>query len=275
MIHIFTLTWNGLPLLSELYPSLVQSLKGLPYLWHVKDNGSKDGTVDAVKTWAKFDPSIRVYEYPDNNLNFAEGMNWLYQQSSPEPEDLILLLNNDVIFQDCTSIQSMVDAMTPDVGVVGARLLFTGSDRLQHAGVVFESNSRMPMHFRANEPSDKDAEANRYFQAVTGAVLLTKAKYYADVCRTNKSGRLGMDEIFRWAFEDIDLCLAVAANHNKKVVYCGRTNIFHGESVSLKKNPVNKLFMTPNVNHFKTKWLNKYSIDIFNYASDKNYKVIK
>lgn len=274
MLHLFTLTWNGLPMLSELHASLMPALNGVDYIWHIKDNGSNDGTVAAVQSWNN--PSIKVYAYPDNKLSFAEGMNWLYQESNAAPDDHIMLLNNDVVIRDTNSIKNMIASLTDEVGVVGARLLFTNTNKVQHGGVVFSANhGRMPIHHRANDVDDADARANRYFQAVTGAVLLTKASYYATVCTTNKSGRLGMDEGYKWAFEDIDLCLAIAHKLGKKIVYCGATDIFHGESVSLKKNPVNKLFMSPNVNLFRQKWSDSYVIDAHVYINNRDYGLIK
>ena len=67
-------------------------------------------------------------------------MNYLFNIASPADNDTIMLLNNDVIFNDTTSINSMLNIMhkDPSVGVVGARLLYTGTNKLQHAGVVFD-----------------------------------------------------------------------------------------------------------------------------------------
>jgi hypothetical protein len=55
---------------------------------------------------------------------------------------------------------------------------------------------------------------------------------------------------------------------DKKIVYCGKTNIFHEESASLKKNPANKLFMPHNVNYLRTKWMSRYTLDQSNYSKD-------
>ena len=37
-------------------------------------------------------------------------------------------------------------------------------------------------------------------------------------------------------------------------MYCGKTNVYHEESASLKKNPVNKMMMPHNVSAFRKKW---------------------
>lgn len=273
MLHIFTLTWNALPMLATLKASLLPALEGLEYRWHIKDNGSNDFTSAAVETWVDEGPIVG-YAYPNNLQNFSEGMNYLYQQAAPKDDDYILLLNNDVEFLDAESIRNMIAALKPNVGIVGARLLFTGTERLQHAGVVFNETHLLPIHFRAGEMSDEEAQKNRYFQAVTGAVMLTRGEYYRQVCTTNKSGIPGLDERLIWCFDDIDMCLSVKNNLKKEVVYCGRTAISHRESASLKKNPINKLFLNPNVKYFRQKWHGKYSPDLRLYTNHRDLGVV-
>ncbi len=265
---IQTLTWNKLPLLEALNKSLRPALEGIDYVWHIKSNGCADGTVEAASKWE----NTVLHAYPDNKQSFAEGMNYIFEQAKPEDDDLILLLNNDVEFRDTESIHNMIKCVNDDTGVVGCRMLYTGTDKLQHAGVVFHEGNSLPIHLRAGEVSSERDEKNRYFQAVTGAVLLTKAKLYRDVCQ-NPSGRSGMDEQYRWMYEDIDLCLAIRGM-GKNIVYCGQTNIFHGESVSLKENPVNRMYLKENIQHFRDRWQDNYANDRISYLVNPDFYVI-
>jgi GT2 family glycosyltransferase len=267
MIHVLTLTWNGLDKLKELRPGLMKNLEktGMPFMWYVKDNGSKDGTVEEVKTWE----NTVVYDIGHNRDNFAQGINFLASQTkcSKQDGDYYLFMNNDIVFGDDDSLSKMLMVMVPEVSMVGCRLLYKGTDKLQHAGVIFsERYGNMPYHYRHQETSDAQAEKNRHFQAVTAAVTLARC---SDFDAVN-----GMDEQFHWAFEDIDLCLRIG-KLGRKIVYCGETKIFHEESASLKKNPVNKLFMGSNVAHFKSKWLNKYHLDHTKYLQNPSYNEIK
>jgi GT2 family glycosyltransferase len=257
-------------MLRTLKVSLMPALEGIEHTWHIKDNGSEDGTVQEARTWG---PNVRVYEYPNNRQNFAEGMNYIFNQAAPEDNDVVMLLNNDVVLQDTGSIQAMLDCLDDRTCVVGARLMFTNEPKkLQHAGVYFPTHKGgMPWHFRAGETVDDHAKQNRYFQSVTGAVLMTRAGDYRNVWTQNKSGIGGMDEKYQWAFEDIDLCLAIRKATAKNVIYCGATNILHAESVTLLKNPVNRLFMSSNVKHFRSKWADKYIVDSESYEKDPNY----
>jgi len=267
MLHILTLTWNAADKLSKVNETLMPALEGIDFQWWIKDNASKDDTVARANTWGD---KVHCIAYKDNRQNFSEGCNFLFDAAKPNDNDLIMLLNNDIIFNDTQSIKNMISIIEndKDVGMVGARLLYTGTDLLQHAGVVFNPTYKTPMHFRAGQKSDADAERNREFQVVTGAVCITKAEYFRNANAANKSGIAGMDENYHWAFDDVDLCLSIKYNLNKKIVYCGNTNIFHEESASLKKNPTNKLFLNHNLKYLFGKWKDRYVIDQDAYTKD-------
>src|ERR1700677_137979 len=127
-LHIFTLSWNGLDKLSTLKKSLISALNDISWVWHIKDNGSTDKTVEEVKTWGD---NIKVIAYKNNQQNFSAGVNYLFNVASPADNDLVMLLNNDVIFNDTTSINNMIALIKGDekIGVVGARLLYSGTNK--------------------------------------------------------------------------------------------------------------------------------------------------
>lgn len=267
MLHLLTLTWNACDKLTKLKESLIPALHGLDYQWHIKDNASKDDTVAVAKTWGD---KVNVIPYHSNGQNFSAGMNYLFNVAQPKDNDYVLLLNNDVIINDNKSIHNMINIMKKDatVGAVGCRLLYTGTDLLQHAGVVFDPRTKTPTHFRVGQKTDSAAEKNRQFQVVTGAVLLTNGESFKNGFNKNKSGINGMDENYHWAFDDVDLCLSIKYNQSKKIVYCGSTEIFHEESASLKKNPANKLFMNHNISYLAGKWHGRYQIDMPDYVAN-------
>lgn len=273
MLHIFTLTYNGVDLLKSLKESIVPALSNQDYIWYIKDNASTDNTFEIASSWGD---KVKVIKYKDNLQNFSQGCNLLFNEASPNDKDYILLLNNDIIFNDTTSINKMINIMEkdPSIGVVGARLLYTNTNKLQHAGVVFDNRTKAPLHFRLNEDTDLDSEKNRLFQVVTGAVLLTKAEYYRNAY-TNSDGNNGMDQNYFWGFDDVDLCLSIRYNLEKKVVYCGSTNIYHEDSKSLKKIPTNRLFLPHNMRHLHSKWLNRCCFDRFIYENNKDFNLYR
>jgi GT2 family glycosyltransferase len=274
-LFILTLNWNGENHLRNLYPSLTKSLLDIDYTWLIKDNNSSDNSIQYIKSLN--DERIKLVEYKNNLHNFSQGCNLLFNEANPNDNDDILLLNNDIIFNDETSLKNMISILHNDnnVGVVGARLIYTNTNQLQHAGVVFDEKFKNPLHYRLKEKSDLNATKNRLFQSVTGAALLTKASYYKNVCYNEKSGNHGMDEKYHWGFDDVDLCLSIKYNMNKDIVYCGNTNIYHEDSASLKKTPTNKLFLNHNLNHLKEKWNDKCYSDYDFYKKNPKYNLYK
>ena len=272
-LFILTLTWNKIDKLGRLKESLIPALKNINYSWFIKDNASKDNTFEIASEWGQENKNINVIKYKDNLQNFSEGMNYLFNVATPKDNDFVLLLNNDVIFNDTTSINNMISLMKGNVGIVGAKLLFTGTNRLQHAGVVF-TDLKLPKNYRNGENDDESSSRSRYFQAVTGAVMLTTAGIYRNICTNNKSGIQGFDEMLVWSFDDVDACLSVKYNLKKDIVYCGKTNIFHDESASLKINPVNRLFLNKNSQYFLEKWRKVINVDFEKYGN-KNFNIIK
>lgn len=270
-LYVLTLNWNGQDKLERLAPTLHKSLIGVNYNWIIKDNNSSDKSVEYLSSLDN--PHVDIIKYKDNQQNFSQGMNYIFNHVSPSDDDLILLLNNDVMFKDDSSIKNMMKLLKDDVGVVGAKLLYSDSKRIQHAGVIFP-NHGLPLNHRRGDANDALASQNRYFQAVTGAVMLMRADTYKNICTTNKSGINGLCEELIWCFDDIDACLSIHLNQNKKIVYCGLTNILHDESASLKLNPVNKLFMKHNVNCFLRKWKGKYLNDLDKYTSNPKYNLL-
>lgn len=268
MLHIFTLTWNNLNKLEKLKSDLDDlntKLNG-EVRWHIRDNGSKDNTYETINKWQ----GVTAYNIGHNRDSFSQGVNFLFDHTMPEDDDLILLLNNDIRIANTDSILEMIRLMKPDVGVVGCRLLYPGTNKLQHAGVIFGVRyGSMPYHFRHKEQNDKNSEKNRYFQAVTAACCLIRSGDFKKVG--------GFDLGFKWAFDDIDFCLSLGAL-GKKIVYCGKTEIYHEESASLNKNPVNKMFLAQNVAYFKKKWWKNgkpiYTLDHEFYLKDPNYKCL-
>ena len=280
-IHILSLTWNGLNSLLSLHQGLDRNISKICYNsdstlkegwedpeWYIRDNGSKDGTEDILNCW-KYRSDYRlkttVFNVGHNRHNFSQGVNYLFDKANPKDDDIILLLNNDIIFNDDDSLLKMYNLMTDDVGIVGTRLVYPGTNKLQHAGIIFSQRyNSMPFHFRPNEESDINSEKNRYFQAVTGACC------FVNVADFKKVG--GLCEDLNWAFEDVMLNLKIG--QTKKIIYCGETEISHHESLTLKKNPVNKLFLNQNVDTYRKLSQGLYHLDYDLYLNNSHYNEV-
>lgn len=261
MLHIITLNWQGKDKLKKLKESLLPALNDVEYTWHIKDNGSTDGSLEEIASWT--DVKVNLIAYPNNRQNYAQGMNLLFKEAAPKDDDLILTLNNDIIFQDTTSLKAMIKMLRTDkeIGIVGAKLNYTNTNKIQHCGVLFHTSNGLPYHYRAGvEEKPRDC-VNRYYPVVTGAVAMLPANVFAN-CFTNPSGDKGFREEFFFAFEDVDMCMRVVNHLHKKVVYCGETNIFHEESATLKKNPVHKMFFQNNCKLFLDAWYKTIDVSL-------------
>lgn len=281
MIFGLTLNWNGADKLNKLQPGLLKNFENIkvPYKWLIRDNGSKDNSCELINSWN----FAEIMALDHNRHNFSQGMNSLvhhlmkdntYNKFSEINCDAykdcyLLLLNNDVQFNDNFSLLNMYNLIKnrEDVSAIGARLMYPNSNKLAHAGVIFSTRyGNKPYHYRHQEESDQNAEKNRYFQAVTAAVCLVRLSDFLKVD--------GFNEKYHWCFEDIDLMLKFNKILNKKIIYCGETFIYHEESASLKKNPVNKMFLPQNVSLFESNWKGKYDIDHDFYLKDQNYNLV-
>ena len=83
-LFILTLNWNGEDKLKKLIPSLNEVVKeldaeGIENEWLVKDNGSKDGSIDLINT--QYNGEHHVFDEGHNRDSFAKGMNFLCKQS--------------------------------------------------------------------------------------------------------------------------------------------------------------------------------------------------
>lgn len=270
MLHVFTLTWEGEGKLNKLLPTMIEVEKTMPgqIAWHIRDHGSKDNTLGYLKSqnlsW------INAIDYKHNKENYSQGMNWLFENSGAKTSDYCLTLNNDISIQDPNSIKKMIDLLnkSPTIGVVGAKLNYPDGT-LQHAGVLFHDNVRLPYHYKAKQKQKQEDCLNRYFPVVTGAVTLTTADLFNE---------LKFDPKFIWCFDDVDFCIRAQAHCKRSVVYCGEAEIFHEESASLKKNPVNTLYKNHNCNLLHQKWMPFIEAAMklnSKYKEDKNFAVIK
>lgn len=273
MLHIITLNWQGKDKLQKLKASLLPALNDVEYTWHIKDNGSTDGSLEEIKSWDE--PNVNLIAYPNNRQNYAQGMNLLFKEATPKEDDLILTLNNDVILQDKTSLKNMIKILRDDkeVGIVGAKLNYTNTTNIQHCGVLFHKTNGLPYHYRAGIEEQARDRSNRYYPVVTGAVAMLPASVFAN-CFSNPSGGKGFKEEFFFAFEDVDMCMRIVHFLNKKVVYCGETKIFHEESATLKKNPVHRMFFQNNCKLFLDAWYKAISVSLTKrYDEDPEYNL--
>jgi GT2 family glycosyltransferase len=190
----------------------------------IVDNGSTDPAVAALYAEWAADPRVRRLDRP-GPFNFSRLVDDGAAASSGE---VLVLLNNDVEVLHPDWLTALVrQALRPEVGAVGAKLLF-GNGRIQHAGVVVGLGGRAG-HILRNRPADTPGHLGRL--AVAHEVAGVTAACLA-VARHKFEAVGGLDaEAFPVDFNDIDLCLRLAAR-GWRSVWTPRAVLAHHESVS-------------------------------------------
>lgn len=191
----------------------------------IAENNSVDSATFAYyDTAQKKNSRIRVVScVTGGEFNYSYVNNYA---SSYAKGKYLLLLNNDVEVISPDWINQLVGpCLLPDVGVVGAKLLFPDNS-IQHGGIAFPRPQLVVMGMLL--PRDTPAQ-NLYYSvmrdsaAVTGACLLTP-KWLWDQLG-------GLDESFKVNYNDVDYCLR-AWKLGKRVVYQPAAELYHYESTS-------------------------------------------
>jgi FkbM family methyltransferase len=157
--------------------------------------------------------------------------------------DVLLLLNNDVDVIEPGWLREMVShALRPDVGIVGAKLIYT-NETIQHGGVVLGPRGQITHLHRfasRNDPGYRgQLSLSRTLSAVTGACVAIRRAVFFEVG--------GFDEInLQVGFNDIDLCLRLR-EIGYRVIWTPFAELFHVESVSRGYDDFPELFQLESV----------------------------
>ncbi|MFL6689870.1 MAG: glycosyltransferase family 2 protein [Alphaproteobacteria bacterium] len=162
-------------------------------------------------------------------IPFHSAFNWsaINNHAARRAEgDILLFLNNDTQVLTPDWIRELTsNAIRPDVGAVGARLLYEDGT-IQHGGVVL--GGRAVHEGGGQRPSDGGylgrTALQRNVSAVTGACLATRKDIFLELG--------GFDEMnLKVAFNDIDYCLKIRAA-GYSVIYTPFATLYHFESKS-------------------------------------------
>lgn len=193
----------------------------------VVDNGSTDGSVEALRKYKKGRKNFVLIEN-SGNFGYAKANNQGIKKAKGK---YILLLNNDTLVRE-NSLGSLVEfaERTPDVGVIGSRL-FNIDGSLQASCYHFPgiTNAIKEYWFGKKGLFEKYAPKGKKpstVDAVVGASFLITPKAF------KKVGML--DERYFAYFEDIDYCRNVW-KAGLKVYYLPESEITHYHGATFKK----------------------------------------
>ena len=217
LVSIIIPTRNNRRLLQNAIESIRRHTGYTRYEILVVDNHSTEpGTVEYL---ASLPSGCQVLRWNDR-FNYSAINNLAVRHAQGEQ---LLFLNDDVEVISPDWLTAMLEhAERPEVGVVGARLLYQDG-RIQHAGVVVGINQGAANAFRRRSreaASPRLAELVRDVSAVTGACMMVRRQVFDEVG--------GFDESLPVIFNDVDLCLRIR-DRGYIVLYTPHAQLYHYE----------------------------------------------
>lgn len=190
------------------------------------DNASSDGSIQLAYP---FQDRITIRKN-SGNFGFPKGCNQGIRIARGE---IIVLLNIDT--EVCEGWLSELVAPfidNPKMGLVGSKLLFPDSQRIQFAGGIMEANG-LTQHRGYGRPDDGSYDTPCEVEYLTGASV---------AIRREVLDRLGgMDEGFPLYFEDLDLCNR-ARQAGYSLLYQPASVVYHFETYGTRKQSFRYFF---------------------------------
>ncbi len=215
----------------------------------VENNSTEPETFEYYKELEQ-NPLIRVVTWtsPTKEFNYSAINNYGAEQCSGE---YILLLNNDTEVITPNWLEEMVMfVQRSDVGAAGA-MLYYPDDTVQHAGVGIGLLG-LAAHLHRNFPRNHPGYMSRmsYAQdlsAVTAACIMVRRDVWDEIH--------GLDETFKVAFNDIDLCMRIR-KAGYLIVFTPFAELYHYESKSrgLEDNPEKQKRFAGEIQRFTKRW---------------------
>lgn len=215
----------------------------------IVDNASTDGTSDYLANLMRKFSNIEVISNSEN-LGFAKGCN---QGIKIAKSNYVILLNNGTIVTKGWLSSLIREAeSSPDIGIVGSRLLYPNSNIIQHIGVKFAKiNLFVAYHYAKlrDQEYTPEADVSSDYDCVTFACVLIKKEVFDQI------GLL--DEEYINSYEDVDFCIR-AREAGFRIRYCAKSILLcHFES----KTPNRHQYDQRNLEMLNKKWgaiLDKY-----------------
>jgi len=203
-VSVLLLSWNTKAFTLRCIDSLAAGADGLRLQVVVVENGSRDGSAEALRAR----PDIELIEN-EENVGYAAGVNQAFRRSTAP---LVLLLNSDIVFEpgSLARLHALLEER-PDVAGVGPMYLNPDGSEQQH-------------HFRLPTFGMALSDASRLFAALPAAARQERRYRMLDAdfshpqpveqpsasCLLLRRDLLPpgdlMDERYPIYFNDVDLC---------------------------------------------------------------------
>lgn len=192
------------------------------------DTGSTDADVLEWYKELRNNKKIHLHSWVEPRFSYANACNFGAENAKGK---YLVMLNNDteVITKDWLELM-LGDAQRPEVGTVGAKLLFPGNKIIQHAGIgvglggyaanVLGGSAELGL----NSTQILYLNNKRNVAANTAACIMVRKKLFND--------HKGFDNTFSVTYNDVDLGLRIL-NSGYVNIYNPAVVLTHHESISL------------------------------------------
>jgi hypothetical protein len=227
-VSLITVNWNTRDLLLKSLEALLATAEGLNVEIVVVDNGSRDGSAEAVK---EAFPQVTVIANK-KNLGFARAVN---QALARAHAPYIVIFNTDIIFT-AGALANMLAYVkeNADVGLVGANLLNEdGTPQNSFApfpGLCTEllNKGMLRLLFPEKYATKASEDEARDVDSLVGACMLVERG------ALEKVG--GLDERYFFYLEETDWAKRMKES-GYRVVHLGRAKVYHLQGKSAKSFP--------------------------------------
>jgi len=230
LVSIVIPSKNQLDVVRRCVTSLLEVTTYVTYEVVLVDTGSTDEAVwDWYGTVADVHPEFRVVSWPEQPFSYARSCN---AGAAAAKGDVLVMLNNDTEIVAPQWLDLLVgEVQNPEVGSVGALLLYPDGHTIQHAGISVgirgaagNALAGLAVAGRLTRTQSVMLNSRHAMTALTAACLAIRADVFADVG--------GFDEQFRVTFNDVDLGCRLTARGLRNV-YRPDVTLLHHESLSV------------------------------------------
>jgi O-antigen biosynthesis protein len=223
LVSLLIPTRDRAAILEKCIRSILALTRYRPYEIIIVDNDSREPATKRLFQSLHTENMVHVLPHP-GPFNFSALNNAAAQAAKGS---IFGFVNNDVEITDGDWLGEMVSlAVRPEVGCVGSKLLYPDR-RIQHAGIQLGPGN-LAGHGHRFAGGDAPGYMNRLrmlqnVSVVTAACLVVRRSVFDEIG--------GLDEELRVAFNDVDLCLKIAAAGYRNL-WTPFAKLIHHESVS-------------------------------------------
>lgn len=161
-----------------------------------------------------------------SNLGFSCAVNIGARQTDAE---FLALYNQDCVTPRENWAKKVVEMFrsNENCAVQGAKLIYPGTNKIQHAGIVFPKGTSGRHIYDGLDADHPNVCVSRQYEAVTGAVMAIRNSVFTALS--------GFDEGYVLNCEDTDFCFRVKRDFGMEIWYNCEVVVYHYDH-GVKKN---------------------------------------